>query len=522
MSTTVADPIAKIKSKIVDQFAAMIDAYLDPLDAQSSAVEVEATMWEVMLPIMNQVLVSALALICRQRSLADIAKRGLQDHEWRWRMDDAYRVEVNSTVGTLTLPLFAYRDSSTAVAAVTRTPASNLFPHRRQCRSTPLLLQAESKLAAHFPFEQAQTALHFFTHHAVNLADNTLARHAYAVGTAIDKDWLYKPLDAVKEILRTRATRDRTSGKPLIYIASDAHAIVCYDDEAWETSKHTCNGWRLWCEDAKTGRLIHLGGEYTFAHCQGVEARLAEFIASGYLPVDGDYGDGLVAQIVFLSDGAPWLYHRLASQFEGAVVILDLYHLLKWVAEFSAAFSQAGGRRDVLRQVKNRLHAPPGGKRSSGPRKGHKKRVVELTHAHNHAHIDLEAKPLAEMEEVLRWLQEVRCPSEAARQLRDAFVVKLKGYAPRCAYDSYRRRGIQIGSGAIESLHRQASLVRTRRPGTRWIQDNVLAIINLRMLELVGRWDEFWTHKNLDQILCQAFEPRPDGASTAQPERDAA
>jgi len=117
-------------------------------------------MWEVMVPVMNQLLSSALALACRQRSLADIAERGLQDNAWRWTMDEAYVVTLHNTVGTLTLPLFAYRDTSTAVAAVTRTPAFDLLPHRRHCRSTPLLLQAESRVAAHFPFEQAQAALH--------------------------------------------------------------------------------------------------------------------------------------------------------------------------------------------------------------------------------------------------------------------------------------------------------------------------------------------------------------------------
>ena len=126
------------------------------------------------------------------------------------------------------------------------------------------------------------------------------------------------------------------------------------------------------------------------------------------------------------------------------------------------------------------------------------------------------------MEEVLQWLEDLRCPTEAARKLRDAFVVKLKGYQPRCAYDTHRRRGIQIGSGAIESLHRQASLVRTRRPGTRWLQDNVLALINLRLLELVGRWDEFWRQPDLHQTLRQAFEPRSDEAKADQSERAAA
>jgi len=108
-------------------------------------------------------------------------------------------------------PLYACRDTSTAtIAAATRTPAFDLLSNRRRGRP-PLLPQAESKVAAHLPFEQAQADLHFFTHPAVNVATYTIARHACAVDSALDKDGLDKPLDALKDLLSTRATRDRVA-----------------------------------------------------------------------------------------------------------------------------------------------------------------------------------------------------------------------------------------------------------------------------------------------------------------------
>jgi len=42
MPTIVADPIAQIKSELLDRFTASIDAFLAPVDAQTSAAEVEA------------------------------------------------------------------------------------------------------------------------------------------------------------------------------------------------------------------------------------------------------------------------------------------------------------------------------------------------------------------------------------------------------------------------------------------------------------------------------------------------
>ena len=72
-------------------------------------------------------------------------------------------------------------------------------------------------------------------------------------------------------------------------------------------------------------------------------------------------------------------------------------------------------------------------------------------------------------------------------------------------YPMYRRRGYQIGSGAMESMHRQVSQLRTKRTGDRWLEATSQAIFNLRTLQFVGRWDEFWEQDDLEEKLAESM-----------------
>ncbi|MEZ4470387.1 MAG: hypothetical protein R3F60_06215 [bacterium] len=42
--------------------------------------------------------------------------------------------------------------------------------------------------------------------------------------------------------------------------------------------------------------------------------------------------------------------------------------------------------------------------------------------------------------------------------------------------------------------------------GARWTARASLASVNLRLLELAGRWDEFWAHDGIERVLDQAFK----------------
>ncbi|MEZ4473281.1 MAG: hypothetical protein R3F60_21340 [bacterium] len=58
---------------------------------------------------------------------------------------------------------------------------------------------------------------------------------------------------------------------------------------------------------------------------------------------------------------------------------------------------------------------------------------------------------------------------------------RLPGEQPlRGDYDACRQRGFQLGSGAMESLHRTAAQARLKLAGARWTTRASLASVNLK------------------------------------------
>ena len=60
----------------------------------------------------------------------------------------------------------------------------------------------------------------------------------------------------------------------------------------------------------------------------------------------------------------------------------------------------------------------------------------------------------------------------------------------RMYYDEYIRRGLMIGSGAIESAHRTVVQARMKFSAQRWTNGGASDMLNLRVASLGGRWDE--------------------------------
>nr|ADI87676.1 hypothetical protein LW2_0010 [uncultured Nitrospirae bacterium MY2-3C] len=61
-------------------------------------------------------------------------------------------------------------------------------------------------------------------------------------------------------------------------------------------------------------------------------------------------------------------------------------------------------------------------------------------------------------------------------------------------YGEYRKEGVDIGSGVIESAHRVVVQVRMKQSGMHWNKKNVQPIVSLRALYLSGRWSNIVTH----------------------------
>ncbi|MCK6592984.1 MAG: hypothetical protein L6Q76_35975, partial [Polyangiaceae bacterium] len=324
-----------IKKDLVKTLEEGFDSLMAAVGAGADPRAVELKVWEVLLPVGRQLLTDGFTLVALRATNDDLAVRGLERGDITLRTEADYWQTCNTSLGKVSYPLCAYRDRS-GPAIVTRTPASSgPFAHHARCKSSSVLLEWECRLGSEFPFRRAEEALAFFSHDAAHVEDTTIARHLLRVGTLVERQWLYRPLQEFRELLSERATRDAKTDEPIVHASCDAHALRRYVDETWDAQWKMANGVRLWCIDRFTGATIHLGGEYTWGDCTEVGQIFAALIESGHLPAEGDYGHGLKTKLVFVSDGAEWFEKHILKQFPWAIAIVDAYHVMERLATYA-------------------------------------------------------------------------------------------------------------------------------------------------------------------------------------------
>jgi len=480
-----------VKAQLMMKFDAQVSAVLESAENQPFTLRsAEQATWKAILPVGADLLTGVLELQCRVEAVRAVAERGwtLDGVEpgvprARLRLDDDYTAHLRSTFGPIDVRLFAVRKPGTSA---TICPARALFPHFPAMRSTDLLIEWECALAADHPFRKAGEALLFFTHGAADIEDTTIERHAVAVGNGIPRSMLYQVPAKIREILKARATRDKKTGRPLVYASTDAHALKRFVDDRWNPKWKMTNGIRLWATDAKTGKTIHLGGEFTWGDCLEVRKRFEWLQEQGILPKNGDYGEGVVAQVVLATDGLGWIADYVLPLYPGAVLVLDAYHVVHNVTEaLKAVFRGKKNEPRVRRLVAQARRAL--GMRTRRTRTALRKGARLRRHATRRSGFTGSGQRL--LDEVLRPLLD-KLTSGKSRLKKLISYIERNLY--RLGYADLRKRGIAIGSGAMESIHRTGSQVRLKRAGCHWTADAAQGILDLRMLMLSGRWTEYW------------------------------
>lgn len=158
--------------------------------------------------------------------------------------------------------------------------------------------------------------------------------------------------------------------------------------------------------------------------------------------------------VVIVGDGAEWIWNR-ASMFPRRCEILDFWHAVERAWEFA------------------RLHFGTGSKDAA-----------------DWAHALATRLRAGEVFVVIAELRALRCERPEARELLDKLIVYYTTNASRMRYDEYLRLGYGIGSGAVESAHKQILQARLRQAGMRWSVRGATHLLALRVLLLNGRWSE--------------------------------
>ena len=156
--------------------------------------------------------------------------------------------------------------------------------------------------------------------------------------------------------------------------------------------------------------------------------------------------------VVIVGDGAEWIWNR-ATMFQRRCEILDFWHVMEHAWAFAhLCYGEGSAKADRW--------------------------------AHQIA-ADLRA---GKVRDVIARLKRMRPKSAPARASLEALIRYYSENASRMQYDEYIRLGYGIGSGAVESAHKQVIHARFRQAGMRWSETGARRLLALRLLLLNDNW----------------------------------
>lgn len=161
----------------------------------------------------------------------------------------------------------------------------------------------------------------------------------------------------------------------------------------------------------------------------------------------------LYAELVFVCDGAVWIWKLIEHYFPHAVQIVDWYH----ASQYLSPIAEAAFGKDTPQYL---------------------------------AWLEQARSLLWEgaIETLIRDCQSLASPPAAQKAVHDA-VSYFSHNQKRMDYARFRQQGYFIGSGTVESAGKQIAGLRLKRAGARWSETGAVATAKARAAWLSDQWD---------------------------------
>jgi len=159
--------------------------------------------------------------------------------------------------------------------------------------------------------------------------------------------------------------------------------------------------------------------------------------------------------LVFIADGAPWIWDWIEAHYPDQVQILDWFHAVENLCGFANVYFKDKSQRSQW---------------------------IE------------EHKALLYDDQVEVVIEQIEQLAPGRTQEIEEKRIRLMGYyqrnQKRMSYKTFREKGLMIGSGPIEAAHRYVMQQRLKLSGQRWSPKGFQAIANLRTVEKSGDWNK--------------------------------
>lgn len=250
---------------------------------------------------------------------------------------------------------------------------------------------------------------------------------------------LYGSLDAAKVRIEPRPKKGEE--KPEHEDWRDLKVLCWYEVEAVPPAQRTARHRQKLLREQPALRAKHM--RYFCDICEAEE--FGKLMWATGLTVNAD----LSRELIFLGDGAVWIWNLVSRYYRQAIQIVDWFHAEEHLEEVAAAaFASAQERTAWLEPVTQALWD-------------------------------------GQVEEVIRACQDLAAVCLKAQQAVTYFSNNME----RMRYDRFRAAGYMIGSGTIESACKQIVTHRLALPGAQWEVEGAVFTAKARAAWLSHLWE---------------------------------
>lgn len=220
----------------------------------------------------------------------------------------------------------------------------------------------------------------------------------------------------------------------------------------------TREGWK----EGKLGRVFKAGDCIEESPDRGW---IRKSLYEGYLGSSSVFADRferkldcyeyLKGNLIFITDGAPWIKNWLEDAYPQATLILDFYHAYQHLCDFAKEYFKEDEPRNSWLEIQKAL-------------------LLESC-----------------AKDVIANIQKLKTGKGKKGEMKEHLLAYYQGNIRRMDYKRYAKMGAGlIGSGPIESAHRQVIQKRMKQSGQRWTKKGAQNMLQLRCCTRSGRWNK--------------------------------
>jgi Uncharacterised protein family (UPF0236) len=337
-----------------------------------------------------------------------------------------------------------------------------------------------------FPLDQALGLVHSFSPALVRLAARSAAKEGYEsasddllaqAGVSLDGRQIQRLVNLVAPALATQLEKGsdpQTDPIPILYAEVDGTGVPMVAEELAGRSGKQKDG------SAKT-REVKLGAIFTQTKTDEEGLPMRDHASTTYVgsfESAPDFGSriraeglrrglGRAAKVVFIGDGAAWIWELARVNFPAAILILDLYHALERLHTLCAGLYGADNP-----WAARRAHTWTAMLKND--------QIGEVIAALRRRRNDLGPPPDDPLEKQIAYFER---------------------YQDKMLYKTYRDQGLFYSSGVVEGGCKSVIGQRLKESGMFWTEAGATSVLRLRLALKSNRWDECWNRLNHSDYL---------------------